>query len=72
LFDVAFSAEGISYPQHRRSAPVSVLREYLMRAEEILRGEPASRVEHEDLDVGDDFEHLRWFLLPEEAGAPPE
>ena len=42
--------------------------EILSRAREITRGEPASPGEPQDLDVGEGFDHLRWFPLPHEVG----
>jgi hypothetical protein len=68
LFDVGFGPDGIEYPEHRSTAGVGALSGYLSRAEEIMRGEPASPGEPPDLDVGESFEHLRWFPLPHEVG----
>jgi len=68
LFDVGFGPDGIEYPEHRSTACVDALSGYLSRAREIVRGEPASPGEPPELDVGEDFEHLRWFPLPHEVG----
>ena len=68
LFDVGFGPDGIEYPEHRSTASVDALSGYLSRAREIVRGEPASPGEPPELDVGEDFEHLRWFPLPHEVG----
>jgi selenocysteine lyase/cysteine desulfurase len=66
LFDVEFGASGLRYPQHRTTAPGSMLEDYLAWAEEILATaettEPPAPIE-----AGDDFEHLRWFPLPHEV-----
>jgi hypothetical protein len=68
LFDVGFGPGGIEYPEHRSTAGVGALDGYLSRAREITRGEPASPGEPQDLDVGEGFDHLRWFPLPHEVG----
>ncbi len=68
LSDVSFTETGIEYPAHRSTAPTEALAEYLDRAREIIRGEPASSAEPATMDVGTDFEHLRWFPLPSEVG----
>jgi len=69
LADVTFTADGVEYPAHRSIAPADVLPEYLTRAREIIRGEPASPADAAGPDVGEDFEHLRWFPLPSEIGS---
>jgi selenocysteine lyase/cysteine desulfurase len=68
LFDVGFGPAGIEYPEHRSTAGITALAGYLGRAREIMRGEPASPADPPDLEVGEDFEHLRWFPLPHEVG----
>ena len=55
---------------HRAREPESVLQDYLKYAKHIF-AEPEVRgpVAH-DRELSDDFEHLRWFPLPEEVGEP--
>ncbi len=67
LDDVAYDGGRMRYRAHRHREPVSRLRAYLEEARAILgrSPEPASRP-RESLDVGPDFETLRWFWLPEE------
>jgi selenocysteine lyase/cysteine desulfurase len=71
LRDVAFSGDGVSYPAHRHHLAESALDDHLAEAERILADpvavlgappEPAGAPL-----VGEDFEHLRWFWLPDEV-----
>ncbi len=71
LHDVAFSGEGVAYPAHRHQAGEEALAGHLEEGARILRdpvaalgAAPAS--EGPPL-VGDDFESLRWFWLPDEV-----
>jgi selenocysteine lyase/cysteine desulfurase len=66
LFDVEFGASGLRYPQHRTTAPGSMLEDYLAWAEEILATAETTEPPA-PLEAGDDFEHLRWFPLPHEV-----
>ncbi|HET6908872.1 MAG TPA: aminotransferase class V-fold PLP-dependent enzyme [Mycobacteriales bacterium] len=65
LDDVTYdSATGtMVYPQHHRTADVSVLAEHLRDAQRLAagRGEPDYAA---PAGLGDDFESLRWFDLP--------
>jgi selenocysteine lyase/cysteine desulfurase len=70
LHDITYDAEGMVYQEHRRQEPVSAFADYLEEGRALMAApptpaEPAQRTS--DLDVGDDFEGLRWFLLPDEA-----
>jgi selenocysteine lyase/cysteine desulfurase len=73
LHDVAFGAEGVTYAAHRHQAGEEALADYLADAERILAdpigalGEPP--VPAGPPDVGDDFEALRWFWLPDDLRA---
>jgi len=66
LADVEFGADGLRYPEHRTTAPPSVLQDYLVWAEEILAN-AAVGAAADRLEVTADFEHLRWFPLPHEV-----
>ncbi len=72
LHDVAFAADGVSYPSHRHTLGEEALEDHLAEAERILAdplaalgGPPAA--DGAGLEVGADFEHLRWFWLPDEV-----
>jgi hypothetical protein len=71
LHDVAFSGEGVAYPAHRHGAGEEALAGHLDDGARILADpvavlgappEPAGPPL-----VGDDFETLRWFWLPDEV-----
>ncbi|HEY7131530.1 MAG TPA: aminotransferase class V-fold PLP-dependent enzyme [Candidatus Limnocylindrales bacterium] len=70
LRDVAFGADGVSYPAHRHTLAEDALADHLAAAERILAdpvaalGPPPFAA---NLEVGDDFESLRWFWLPDEV-----
>ncbi|MBI3748555.1 MAG: aminotransferase class V-fold PLP-dependent enzyme [Chloroflexi bacterium] len=71
LHDVTFGPTGITYPAHRHRAGEDALAGYLRAAERILTdpiatlGRPPEPAEPPL--VGDDFESLRWFWLPDEV-----
>ncbi len=70
LRDITYTASGMAYPQHRRQAPETALAAYLEEARALLAEPPAPTEPPQgiaDLDVGGDFEGLRWFMLPAEA-----
>jgi selenocysteine lyase/cysteine desulfurase len=71
LHDVAFSGEGVAYPAHRHQAGEEALAGHLAEGARILADpvamlgappEPAGPPL-----VGDEFETLRWFWLPDEV-----
>jgi hypothetical protein len=66
LFDISYGPEGMEYPRHRTTGGVEHLDEYLEQARAILTAAEAPSGEIPRLDVGPDFEHLRWFPLPGE------
>jgi selenocysteine lyase/cysteine desulfurase len=73
LHDVAFGDGGVTYPAHRHSLGEAALGHHLGEAERILSdpvralGEPPAP--ECAPEVGDDFESLRWFWLPDEVRA---
>jgi selenocysteine lyase/cysteine desulfurase len=72
LRDISYTADGMTYQQHRRQEPESAFAAYLAEAAELMAHPPAPAEAPQsvaDLVVGDDFEGLRWFLLPDEAAA---
>jgi selenocysteine lyase/cysteine desulfurase len=56
------------HPIRRSSAPPARLRDYLEDGRRILAGHPEGRGRSPALT--EDFEHLRWFPLPEEIAVP--
>jgi len=74
LHDIGYDADGLHYPAHRHHEPESRLAGYLDEAERIL-ADPVAALgtppEPAPLDVGTDFESLRWFWLPDEILARP-
>jgi selenocysteine lyase/cysteine desulfurase len=70
LRDVSYAGGRMTWPSHRHHEPESRLAAYLDEAREILARPPRpaapSMVEGA---VGEDFEALRWFWLPEEVAA---
>ncbi len=68
LHDVRYREGTMVFHGHRHQAPESALAGYLDEARRLL-AEPPATVASVPLDVSDDFEHLRWFWLPQEVGA---
>ncbi len=71
LHDVAFSGDGVSYPAHRHRAGEEALTGLLEEASRIL-ADPVAVLGAAPASVGpplvgDDFESLRWFWLPDEV-----
>jgi selenocysteine lyase/cysteine desulfurase len=71
LHDIEYAASGLRYPAHRHREPESRLTGYVEEAERIL-ADPVTALgpapAPEALEVGTDFESLRWFWLPDEIG----
>jgi hypothetical protein len=71
LRDVAFGTDGVTYPAHRHTLGEAALGHHLGEAERILAdpvaalGAPPS--DDRPAAVGEDFETLRWFWLPDEV-----
>ena len=71
LFDITYDGGAMGYPKQRTTGGVEHLAEYLEEARAILAAaEPPSGLTPE-LEVGPDFEHLRWFPLPGEREDDP-
>ena len=72
LHDIRYEAGGLTYPAHRHRASEARLADYLAEAGRIL-AEPVAALgaapDPDALEVGTDFESLRWFWLPEEISA---
>jgi selenocysteine lyase/cysteine desulfurase len=69
LRDIRYEDGPVPRSAHRHLEPETALPGYLVEARRLLAAGPeqnGSKVEH--LAVGPDFEHLRWFWLPEEIG----
>ena len=70
LRDIRYEDGPLPRSAHRHREPESALPGYLAEAGRLLGSPPehdGAEVEH--LEVGPDFEHLRWFWLPEEIEA---
>jgi len=65
LMDVTYGPDGMEFPQHRRREPTDCFNTYLAEARKLLAEAGPCGVP-EDPDMGDDFEHLRWFPTPVE------
>lgn len=64
LTDVTYNDEGaMTYPHHTDTAPIEALEGYLAEARRILASAPSSL--GPSAHLSDDFDHLRWFTLPE-------
>lgn len=70
LYDVHYSTGAMNYTQRRRVEPEENLRHYLDEARRIVE-ETGARAGNDrsakELELSDDFEHLRWFPLPYEV-----
>jgi len=76
LHDVAFSGSGVSYPAHRHRAGEEALDSHIEDGARIL-ADPVSVLGPPPAEagpplVGEDFETLRWFWLPDEVRAAVE
>lgn len=70
LHDIRYLDGVMAWPSHRHRAPEAALADHLEEARRLLADPPAPPhppQRADDLAVGDDFETLRWFLLPDEA-----
>jgi selenocysteine lyase/cysteine desulfurase len=68
LTDISYEGGTMTYPAHRDHQPETALAGYLEEAKRIL-GSAAPGIDPTagDLELTDDFEHLRWFPLPGET-----
>lgn len=69
LDDVRYDEGIVGIDGHRHRATESALAGYLQQARALLSSMPAGSLDDPPLDVGGDFEQLRWFWLPEEVVA---
>ena len=68
LLDIRYEEGAMRYAAHRHREPESRLAHYLAEAQALLAAPPPTPAAAAGpLDVGADFEHLRWFWLPSEA-----
>ena len=68
LANISYADGRMTYPPHRDHAPESALAGYLEEARTILEdAAPGVDPDRDDLELTDDFEHLRWFPLPGET-----
>jgi selenocysteine lyase/cysteine desulfurase len=68
LLDIRYEEGAMRYAAHRHREPESRLADYLAEAQALLAAPPPTPAAAAGpLDVGADFEHLRWFWLPSEA-----
>lgn len=63
LSDLTYADGRLTYPSLHERAPESALWDYLEQAEALLRGMPEPDLT--PADMTEDFEHLRWFPLPQ-------
>jgi selenocysteine lyase/cysteine desulfurase len=72
LWDVHFTPNGIECPHRRYAAGEGDLASYLMEAERIVEdgGSSLSTRGRCTDEMTGDFEHLRWFPVPEERSRP--
>jgi hypothetical protein len=65
LDELRYTPAGLEHPDRRRHAPESALTGYLEEARRILAAAgPVAEIA--PVDMGPEFERLRWFPLPEE------
>jgi hypothetical protein len=67
LRDVRYVGGRMAFEGHHHRVPQSALAGYLREGREILQAPPVAATGPTS-GVSDDFEHLRWFWLPEEVG----
>jgi selenocysteine lyase/cysteine desulfurase len=69
LRDLDYGQSGMPRSAHRHRAPESALPGYLVESRRLFATSPSPEGEIEPLELGSDFEHLRWFWLPQEIVA---
>jgi selenocysteine lyase/cysteine desulfurase len=72
LHDIGYDPSGMHFEAHRRQEPETRLADYLALARLLMTQPPPPPLPPQkasDLVVGEDFEGLRWFLLPDEAAS---
>jgi hypothetical protein len=70
LDDVTFTADGIGYPDRRRTASEADLAGYLEEAGKLFAVPPTDPAAPRDFEPTEGFEDLRWFALPDEVSLP--
>jgi selenocysteine lyase/cysteine desulfurase len=70
LHDIEYGQAGMPHSAHRHQAAETALPGYLDTARRLFAVSPAPGTAPEALALGSDFEHLRWFWLPQEIAAP--
>ncbi len=68
LAEVTYGDTGMRFQGHRHQEPERRLAGYLEAARALLAESPTAAPPGR-LDVSEDFEHLRWFWLPQEVAA---
>jgi selenocysteine lyase/cysteine desulfurase len=66
LRDISYAQHEVQRSAHRHTEPEAALARYLSEAREVFR---APRRTPAPVELGADFEHLRWFWLPHEIAA---
>jgi selenocysteine lyase/cysteine desulfurase len=69
LRDIKYGRDGMHFAAHRRQEPESHLADYLAEAKALMADPPIPALSPQtaaDLDVGEDFEDMRWFPMPDE------
>lgn len=67
LRDLTYKDGELRYQLHRSTEPESVLSDYLKYARYIFEQGAGAADPPEPLELSEDFEHLRWFPLPNEG-----
>ncbi len=67
LHDIRYADGRMTYTAHRHREPESRLADHLAEARTLLAAPIAPLASDGPLEVGPDFEELRWFWLPEEV-----
>ena len=67
LFDVSYADGTVSMPANDSTGGVELLAEHLRDGAAILSAAPEPDLTGHPADVSADFEHLRWFDLPDGA-----
>jgi selenocysteine lyase/cysteine desulfurase len=72
LAHVSYRAGKMEYRSRRATEPEWALATYLEEARQVLDAAAGACPEADDPPLGDDFEELRWFTMPNEARAELE
>jgi len=70
LHDITYGPDGVTYPKRRTTGGPGLLEDCLVEARRILGSAAPPEGKAATIDIGPDFEHLRWFPLPDEVGDP--